>query len=139
VILNPAPATGPLPADWYAHIDYLIPNESEAEALTGVAVTDQDSAGRRAVDKAGGRQGDRHPGCPGALFVDGRATGISPAPGQRGGHHGGRRHLCRWLCRRLARGLRESEAIVFGQRAAALSVTRAGAQPSIPYLAELAP
>lgn len=40
VILNPAPATGPLPADWFAHIDYLTPNESEAEALTGVAVTD---------------------------------------------------------------------------------------------------
>jgi ribokinase len=38
----------------------------------------------------------------------------------------------------LARGL-ASDAIVFGQRAAALSVTRAGAQPSIPYLAELAP
>ena len=36
VILNPAPATGPLPADWFARIDYLTPNESEAEALTGV-------------------------------------------------------------------------------------------------------
>uniref|UniRef100_UPI00211F2718 PfkB family carbohydrate kinase n=1 Tax=Citrobacter cronae TaxID=1748967 RepID=UPI00211F2718 len=31
VILNPAPATGPLPAGWYADIDYLTPNESEAE------------------------------------------------------------------------------------------------------------
>lgn len=50
VILNPAPATGPLPADWFAHIDYLTPNESEAEALTGVAVTDQDSA-RRAGER----------------------------------------------------------------------------------------
>jgi ribokinase len=50
VILNPAPATGPLPADWFARIDYLTPNESEAEALTGVAVTDQDSA-RRAGER----------------------------------------------------------------------------------------
>ncbi|MGE8384967.1 MAG: PfkB family carbohydrate kinase, partial [Pseudomonas putida] len=39
----------------------------------------------------------------------------------------------------LVRGLEEGEAIAFGQRAAALSVTRAGAQPSIPYLAELTP
>ena len=39
----------------------------------------------------------------------------------------------------LVRGLDEGEAIAFGQRAAALSVTRAGAQPSIPYLAELTP
>src|SRR5476649_2001276 len=35
VILNPAPASRPLPADWYASIDYLIPNESEASALSG--------------------------------------------------------------------------------------------------------
>ncbi|MNH43481.1 Ribokinase [compost metagenome] len=39
----------------------------------------------------------------------------------------------------LVRGLEEGEAIAFGQRAAALSVTRAGAQPSIPYLSELQP
>ncbi|MNP77341.1 Ribokinase [compost metagenome] len=39
----------------------------------------------------------------------------------------------------LARGTEEGEAIAFGQRAAALSVTRAGAQPSIPYQAELQP
>lgn len=38
VILNPAPATGPLPESWYGSIDYLIPNESEATALTGLEV-----------------------------------------------------------------------------------------------------
>ena len=37
----------------------------------------------------------------------------------------------------LARGLDESQAIAFGQAAAALSVTRAGAQPSIPTLAQV--
>ena len=37
----------------------------------------------------------------------------------------------------LAQGKPEDEAIAFGQRAAALSVTRAGAQPSIPHLNEL--
>ncbi len=37
VILNPAPASAPLPADWYASIDYLIPNESEASALSGTS------------------------------------------------------------------------------------------------------
>ena len=50
MILNPAPATGPLPTAWFAHIDYLTPNESEAEALSGVAVTDLDSA-RRAGER----------------------------------------------------------------------------------------
>ena len=44
VILNPAPASRPLPADWYAAIDYLIPNESEASALSGLPVDSRQSA-----------------------------------------------------------------------------------------------
>lgn len=44
VILNPAPASRPLPADWYAFIDYLIPNESEAAALSGLPVDSLASA-----------------------------------------------------------------------------------------------
>ncbi|MCY1456554.1 Ribokinase [compost metagenome] len=38
----------------------------------------------------------------------------------------------------LVQGKSERQAIAFGQAAAALSVTRAGAQPSIPYLEETA-
>ncbi|MNE10812.1 Ribokinase [compost metagenome] len=37
----------------------------------------------------------------------------------------------------LVQGRSERQAIAFGQAAAALSVTRAGAQPSIPYYHEL--
>jgi ribokinase len=44
VILNPAPASGPLPPQWFAWIDYLIPNESEAAALTGLPVDSVASA-----------------------------------------------------------------------------------------------
>ena len=39
MILNPAPILGRLPADWLGAIDYLIPNEVEAEFLSGIAVT----------------------------------------------------------------------------------------------------
>ncbi|MFG0401865.1 ribokinase [Pseudomonas sp. zjy_11] len=142
VILNPAPATGPLPAEWFAHIDYLTPNESEAEALTGVAVTDQDSA-RRAGERLlqlGAGKVIITLGAQGALLVAGQGHQHYPAPHVQpldttaagdtfiGGFAAG-----------LVRGLGEGEAIIFGQRAAALSVTRAGAQPSIPYLAELTP
>ncbi|POF97121.1 ribokinase [Pseudomonas putida] len=142
VILNPAPATGPLPADWFAHIDYLTPNESEAEALTGVAVTDQDSA-RRAGEcllQLGAGKVIITLGAQGALLVTAQGHQHYPAPHVQpldttaagdtfiGGFAAG-----------LVRGLEEGEAIIFGQRAAALSVTRAGAQPSIPYLAELMP
>ena len=142
VILNPAPATGPLPADWFACIDYLTPNESEAEALTGVAVTDQDSArraGERLLQLGAGKviitlgaqgallitaQGHQHYPAPVVQPLDTTAAGDTFIGGFAAG---------------LVRGLEEGEAIAFGQRAAALSVTRAGAQPSIPYLAELAP
>jgi len=43
VILNPAPAK-PLPAELLAHVDILIPNESELALLTGSPVTDVASA-----------------------------------------------------------------------------------------------
>lgn len=142
VILNPAPATGPLPADWFAHIDYLTPNESEAEALTGVAVTDLDTA-RRAGERLlqlGAGKVIITLGAQGALLVTAKGHQHFPAPLVQpldttaagdtfiGGFAAG-----------LVRGLEEGDAIAFGQRAAALSVTRAGAQPSIPYLAELTP
>ena len=142
VILNPAPATGPLPAGWFAHIDYLTPNESEAEALTGIPVTDQGSAqraGERLLQLGAGKVIITL-GAQGALLVTAQGHQHFPAPVVQpldttaagdtfiGGFAAG-----------LVRGLGEGEAIAFGQRAAALSVTRAGAQPSIPYLAELAP
>ncbi|WP_252091059.1 ribokinase [Pseudomonas sp. MWU13-3659] len=142
VILNPAPASGPLPSEWFAHIDYLIPNESEAEALAGVPVSDQDSA-RRAGERLrqlGAGKVIVTLGADGALLVDAAGSRHFPAPRVQpvdttaagdtfvGGFAAG-----------LARGLSEEQAIGFGQRAAALSVTRAGAQPSIPYLKELAP
>ncbi|MFA7892105.1 ribokinase [Pseudomonas putida] len=142
VILNPAPATGPLPAEWFNHIDYLTPNESEAEALTGVAVHDQASAllaGARLLALGAGKviitlgaqgallitpAGHQHYPAPVVQALDTTAAGDTFIGGFAAG---------------LVQGLEEGDAIRFGQRAAALSVTRAGAQPSIPRLAELLP
>ncbi|HEK0905801.1 TPA: ribokinase [Pseudomonas putida] len=142
VILNPAPATGPLPREWFAHIDYLIPNESEAEALTGLPVNDIDSA-RQAAERLrewGAGKVIVTLGAEGALFVSEHgsrhfpATKVKPLDTTAAGDTfvGG-------FAAGLACGLEEGEAIVRGQRAAAISVTRAGAQPSIPFLKELAP
>ncbi|MBJ9974307.1 ribokinase [Pseudomonas sp. S75] len=141
VILNPAPATGQLPVDWFAHIDYLIPNESEAQTLTGIAVTDQPTA-RRAGEHLcalGARNVIVTLGAEGALLVSAHGSRHFPASQVHavdttaagdtfvGGFAAG-----------LAGGLEALDAIVLGQRAAAISVTRAGAQPSIPRLTELA-
>ncbi|CAM4008413.1 MULTISPECIES: ribokinase [Pseudomonas] len=142
VILNPAPASGPLPAEWFANIDYLIPNESEAEALSGLPVNDLESAKAAATRLLAMGVGKVIVtlGAQGALFADAQAFRHFPAPVVKpvdttaagdtfvGG-----------FAAALARGEEEGAAIAFGQRAAALSVTRAGAQPSIPHLAELQP
>ena len=47
VILNPAPARE-LPAELYAQLDWITPNETEAELLTGVKVVDEASAAEAA-------------------------------------------------------------------------------------------
>nr|WP_314871893.1 ribokinase [uncultured Pseudomonas sp.] len=142
VILNPAPATGPLPADWFAHIDYLAPNESEAQALTGIAVTDKDSA-RRAAEQLlafGVGKVIVTLGREGALLVSAQGCQHYPAtPVQALDTTAAGDTFIGGFAAGLSRGLSEAEAITLGQRAAAVSVTRAGAQPSIPYLAELQP
>ncbi|MBV6289329.1 ribokinase [Pseudomonas aegrilactucae] len=140
VILNPAPATGPLPADWFAAIDYLIPNESEASALTGLPVSDLPSARAAATQllAMGAGKVIVTLGAQGALFADAQgfqhfaAPVVQPVDTTAAGDTfvGG-------FAAALAQGKAQAEAIAFGQQAAALSVTRAGAQPSIPHLNEL--
>lgn len=140
VILNPAPAIGPLPAEWYPWIDYLIPNESEAQALTGLPVDSiaTAEAAAAALVNAGvgkvivtlGEQGalfssqarSEHFSAPKVKPVDTTAAGDTFVGG---------------FAAALAEGRTEAEAIRFGQVAAALSVTRAGAQPSIPTAEEV--
>lgn len=144
VVLNPAPVTSPLPAHWYPLIEYLVPNEIEASVLSGVRVTDPQSArnaahvlrfmGARNVMITLGAQGvyavmaddpsdgGRHyPGKP-VDAVDTTAAGDTFVGG---------------FAAAIATGQPAETAIRFGVEAAAISVTRAGAQPSIPYIAEI--
>jgi ribokinase len=137
VILNPAPASGPLPAQWYASIDYLIPNESEATALSGVTVDSLDSAKLAAAQliKAGAAKVIITLGAQGALFSDGNRVEHLAAPNVKAvDTTAAGDTFVGGFAAALAHGKSEAEAIRFGQVAAALSVTRAGAQPSIPTL-----
>ncbi|CAG9239312.1 ribokinase [Paraburkholderia caribensis] len=141
VILNPAPATGPLPADWLPLVDYLIPNELEAATLTGLPVAtpaDANAAadalrragarnviitlGAQGVVAALGEAAPRHFDAPRVKAVDTTAAGDTFIGG---------------FAAQLARGADVADAIRFAQRAASISVTRAGAQPSIPTRAEV--
>lgn len=140
VILNPAPASGPLPAEWFAWIDYLIPNESEATALTGLPVDSTASADAAAsvLLKAGVSKVIVTLGEQGALFASASRSEHFPAPKvQPVDTTAAGDTFVGGFAAALADGKSESDAIRFGQVAAALSVTRSGAQPSIPTFAEV--
>lgn len=140
VILNPAPASGPLPAEWFAWIDYLIPNESEATALTGLPVdsTASADAAASALLKAGVSKVIVTLGEQGALFASASRSEHFPAPKvQPVDTTAAGDTFVGGFAAALADSKSESDAIRFGQVAAALSVTRSGAQPSIPTFAEV--
>lgn len=138
VVLNPAPAAS-LPAGALELVDYLIPNEIEAAMLAGVSPDGADvQALAAALQKLGsdnviitlGSKGV-HAALYGGDFtfpaevvqaVDTTAAGDTFIGGFVAG---------------LASGMDEAEAIQQGQRAAAWSVTKPGAQTSIPHLHEL--
>jgi len=140
VILNPAPASAPLPAAWYPMIDYLIPNESEAATLTGLLVDSLESA-KAAASKlleTGAAKVIITLGAMGSLFADGQRFEHFPAPRvQPLDTTAAGDTFVGGFAAALAQGKSEVEAIEFGQIAAALSVTRAGAQPSIPVLEDV--
>lgn len=135
VILNPAPASRPLPVHWYACIDYLIPNESEASALSGLPVDSRETAETAAsrLIAMGTGKVIITLGAQGALFADGHGFTHFPAPKVKAvDTTAAGDTFVGGFAAALATGKSEAEAIGFGQIAAALSVTRAGAQPSIP-------
>lgn len=138
-ILNPAPAAD-LPDGMLALCDYATPNESEAEALTGIPVHSiQDAVRAAEVLRAQGvgtaivTLGEN-----GALFHDGtpvHVPALSAGPvvettGAGDAFNGG-------FATALARGDDPLEAVRFGCATAAISVTRPGTAPSMPSLDEV--
>jgi len=139
-ILNPAPAA-PLPTGMLALCDYVTPNESEAEALTGLPVTTvaEAEAAARALRAMGAGAAVITLGAQGALFHDGTQTVHVPAvnagpvvetTGAGDAFNGG-------FAVALAEGADPVAAVRFGCATAGISVTRPGTAPSMPARAEI--
>jgi len=139
VILNPAPAR-PLPDSLLKLVSILTPNETEAELLTGIKVTDE-AAAAKAADKLRSR------GVQTVILTLGpRGAFIATADGKQlvpgfkvkavdstaaGDIFNGA------LAVALAEGKPLPTAVRFANAAAALSVTKLGAQPSAPTRKEI--
>jgi len=139
VILNPAPACE-LPDDLYDCLEVITPNESEAELLTGVKVADEASAlkASQALCDKGVLQAVITMGAKGAYVYDGSNGVMVPAvkveavdTTAAGDVFNGA------LAVALADEATLEEAVRFAVKAAAISVTRLGAQASAPYRKEL--
>ena len=140
-ILNPAPAAD-LPQGMLALCDYITPNEEEARALTGIEVTDTESATTAAAALLA--MGVRKAaiitlGAEGALVRDAAsARHIAPmsagpvvdTTGAGDAFNGG-------FATGLAAGMALDDALRFGTAVAALSVTRHGTAASMPDRAQI--
>lgn len=139
VLLNPAPAQQ-LPDHVWPAIDYLIPNETEASLLTGVSVGDVASASEAAaiLRQRGVKTVLITLGSQGVLIADDQGVRHLPAHPVKAVDTtaAGDTFIGGFAVGRLE-GMSVDDAARLGQRAAALCVSRAGAQPSIPYRSEL--
>lgn len=139
VVLNPAPAR-PLPDQLLKLVYLLTPNETEAELLTGVAVSNEATAARAAnkllargvqnVIITLGARGAFVAGKSLRRLLPGFKVKAVDATGAGDVFNGA-------LVVALAEGQTLSEAVQFASAAAAISVTRLGAQPSAPSRREI--
>jgi ribokinase len=146
VMLNPAPAA-PLDAELLACVTYLSPNEYEAALLTGLPLR---------ADESGVNEDDLK-----TVSAALRAKGVDKVMITLGGNgsvvcaaDGIRRTACVKMpevkdptaagdsfvaafCTGITAGLPEREALAFASHTAAITVSRMGAQPSLPVLHEV--
>jgi ribokinase len=139
-ILNPAPAQ-PLGEGVFLLCDYVTPNETETEELTGSKVDTPDSARKAAglLLKKGVKTAIITLGEAGALYHTAGRSELVPSfkvgpvvetTGAGDAFNGG-------FAVALSRGMDPVEAVRFGCAVAGISVTRPGTAPSMPTLPEV--
>ena len=139
VILNPAPARK-LSDNLLKHTWLITPNETEAETITGVIITDIPSAERAAelIQERGVKNVIITLGEAGAYIKSENYTGLIPGIKVKpvdttaaGDVFNGA------LAVAISEGSDLKDAVIFANKAASISVTRMGAQASAPYRNEI--
>lgn len=138
-ILNPAPYID-VPAELFDGVDYVTPNETEAEQFTGIAVNSIDDCRRAAAKffEMGVKNVIITLGVRGAFYTNGTEEIMVPAipmkavetTGAGDAFNGG-------LATAIAEGMDIETALRFATCTAAISVTRLGSSPSMPYRHEI--
>ncbi|MDD2436673.1 MAG: ribokinase [Massilibacteroides sp.] len=139
VLLNPAPAQK-LPLFLLRHLYLITPNETEAEMISGVKITNENSV--REAARVIAEMGVKHViitlGSKGAFLYSGSIAHMIPALNVKpvdttaaGDVFNGA------LTVALAEGRTLEESVRFACKASAISVTRSGAQSSAPYRNEV--
>ena len=140
IVLNPAPARA-VSADLLPLIDIIAPNETEAAAITGRIIVNRADAiaAARHLVAAGARSTLVTLGSNGALYCDGSGVWHCPAVTVQAVDTtaAGDAYIGA-LGTALAEGRAVRDSLGFAAAAAALSVTRLGAQPSLGASAEVA-
>lgn len=141
LILNPAPVSHlKISEDLLSKLDLITPNKSEAELISGIYIQDQLSAenAAREIIKKGCRNVIITLGSLGALICtndevkmvsSNKVTAVDTTAA--GDCFNGA------LAVALSEGMNIEQAVLFANTAASISVTRMGAQPSLPFRCEM--
>ena len=140
IILDPAPAVKEIPDSMWEGIDYIKPNETELQILTGMDVSNKKNIeiAARSLIKKGVKNVIVTLGGEGCMYINENTEEFFPA------YHvnvvdttAAGDCFTAAFALALSQGKNWQEAIGFGQKASAIAVTRKGAQTSIPTRKEV--
>lgn len=138
VVLNPAPAAA-LPAELLKCVSILIPNETEASAISGIDINNFETAAAAAerLKGMGVREVIITMGSRGSVVCDGDCTFVPAVKVNAVDTTAAGDTFCGGVCVALSEGKDLLEAVKFATAASSIAVQRPGAQDSVPNRCEV--
>lgn len=138
VVLNPAPAAA-LPAELLKYVSILIPNETEASAISGIDINNFETAAAAAerLKGMGVREVIITMGSRGSVVCDGDCTFVPAVKVNAVDTTAAGDTFCGGVCVALSEGKDLLEAVKFATAASSIAVQRPGAQDSVPNRCEV--